>query len=43
MERFALEELKKWKENPDRKPLVLMGARQVPFWESPFIREFHIR
>ena len=29
MERFAIEELKKWKEKPNRKPLVLMGARQV--------------
>ena len=29
MERFAIQELKKWKENPARKPLVLMGARQV--------------
>lgn len=29
MERFAIQELKKWKEKPDRKPLVLMGARQV--------------
>ncbi|MCR4632144.1 MAG: ATP-binding protein [Treponema sp.] len=29
MERFAIEELKKWKEKTDRKPLVLMGARQV--------------
>ena len=29
MERFAIQELKKWKENPSRKPLVLMGARQV--------------
>ncbi len=29
MERFAIEELKRWKEKPDRKPLVLMGARQV--------------
>lgn len=24
MERFAIEELKKWKENPSRKPLVLL-------------------
>lgn len=29
MERFATQELKKWKEKPNRKPLVLMGARQV--------------
>ena len=29
MERFAIQRLKAWKENPRRKPLVLMGARQV--------------
>ena len=29
MERFAFVELKKWKESPNRKPLVVMGARQV--------------
>ncbi len=29
MERNAMEELKKWKLNPDRKPMVLRGARQV--------------
>ncbi|MBR1404076.1 MAG: ATP-binding protein [Treponema sp.] len=29
MERFAIQEMKKWKEKPNRKPLVLMGARQV--------------
>lgn len=29
MERLLLEELKKWKEKPGRKPLVLQGARQV--------------
>ena len=29
MERRSIQELKKWKENPSRKPLVLMGARQV--------------
>jgi len=29
MERFATEDLKKWKEKPNRKPLVIMGARQV--------------
>ena len=38
MERFALEELKKWKENSDRKPLVLMGARQVG--KTWLMREF---
>lgn len=29
MERLLLEELKKWKKKPSRKPLVLQGARQV--------------
>ena len=29
MERFAIQELKAWKDSPRRKPLVLMGARQV--------------
>ena len=29
MERFAIQELKKWKDKADRKPLVVMGARQV--------------
>ena len=29
MYRFALEDLKKWKDNPTRKPLVIQGARQV--------------
>ncbi|MCR5732854.1 MAG: AAA family ATPase [Sphaerochaetaceae bacterium] len=29
MERFAMEELKAWKERSNRKPLLLMGARQV--------------
>lgn len=29
MKRYALEQLKEWKENPRRKPLLLMGARQV--------------
>ena len=29
MERFAIEEMKKWKESSNRKPLVIMGARQV--------------
>lgn len=29
MERFLINELVKWKENPYRKPLVIMGARQV--------------
>lgn len=29
MERILLEDLKKWKEKADRKPLILRGARQV--------------
>ncbi|WP_191014249.1 ATP-binding protein [Treponema zioleckii] len=29
MQRFIVEKLKEWKESPSRKPLVLMGARQV--------------
>lgn len=29
MERFALEQLKKWKIKEDRKPLIIRGARQV--------------
>lgn len=29
MERYALQNLLKWKENPSKKPLVIQGARQV--------------
>lgn len=29
MKRYAIEKLKKWKDHPFRKPLLLMGARQV--------------
>ena len=29
MERFALNHLKSWKHGPDRKPLIIRGARQV--------------
>ncbi len=29
MERSAMLELKKWKANPERKPLIIRGARQV--------------
>lgn len=29
MERKIIEELKKWKDEPGRKPLILLGARQV--------------
>ena len=29
MKRFALERLKEWKETPNRKPLIIRGARQV--------------
>lgn len=29
MYRYKIEELKKWKESEDRKPLIITGARQV--------------
>ena len=29
MRRFAMDALKKWKEKESRKPLIIMGARQV--------------
>ena len=29
MKRYAINDLLKWKENIDRKPLVIQGARQV--------------
>ena len=29
MERLIINDLKKWKESPSRKPLILLGARQV--------------
>lgn len=29
MERFALSRMKEWKENENRKPLIIRGARQV--------------
>lgn len=29
MKRYAIEQLKLWKDNPNRKPLVIRGARQV--------------
>ena len=29
MQRFAMDDLLKWKEKASRKPLVIMGARQV--------------
>ena len=29
MKRNAFSELVKWKNNPDRKPLIIRGARQV--------------
>ena len=29
MERKIIGQLKSWKENPERKPLILLGARQV--------------
>ena len=38
MQRWAIEDLKKWKESDDRKPLVLRGARQVG--KTWLMREF---
>jgi predicted AAA+ superfamily ATPase len=29
MERYAMQKLRKWKETPERKPLIIRGARQV--------------
>ena len=29
MRRKAIEQLRKWKESADRKPLIVQGARQV--------------
>ena len=29
MKRFATKELEKWKSSPQRKPLIIEGARQV--------------
>ena len=29
MQRFAIRHLLEWKNDPDRKPLLLLGARQV--------------
>ncbi|MCL2720976.1 MAG: ATP-binding protein [Treponema sp.] len=38
MERYAIEDLKKWKNSPNRKPLILFGARQVG--KTWLVREF---
>ena len=38
MERFALSRMKEWKENENRKPLIIRGARQVGKTET--IRTF---
>ncbi len=38
MQRKALKELLKWKENPNRKPLILRGARQVG--KTTLIKQF---
>ena len=38
MKRFAMDALFQWKENPDRKPLILRGARQVG--KTWLMREF---
>ena len=29
MERYAMKDLKSWKARPERKPLIIRGARQV--------------
>lgn len=47
MKRFLLEKLVAWKENPDRKPLILQGARQVgkttllELFGKEYFREVH--
>ena len=38
MERTAFTELKRWKERPNRKPLIIQGARQVG--KTWLMREF---
>ncbi|MBQ8081944.1 MAG: AAA family ATPase, partial [Clostridia bacterium] len=38
MQRFLMKQLKEWKENPNRKPLILLGARQVG--KTWLMREF---
>ena len=38
MKRKALEDLRHWKENPERKPLIIRGARQVG--KTWLMREF---
>ena len=38
MERLLIEELKKWQNKTDRKPLILRGARQVG--ETWLLQEF---
>jgi predicted AAA+ superfamily ATPase len=38
MERSAIDQLKNWKENPRRKPLIVEGARQVG--KTWLIKEF---
>ncbi len=48
MKRFLLEKLAAWKDNPDRKPLILQGARQVgkttllEQFGKEYFREVHI-
>lgn len=41
MERWSVEKLKRWKEHPYRKPLLLLGARQVG--KTWLMREFGAR
>ncbi len=38
MEREVLKQLVAWKKRPDRKPLILLGARQVG--KTHILREF---
>lgn len=40
MRRYAIEELKNWKNSPNRKPLMLSGARQVG--KTWLVREFAV-
>lgn len=34
MKRYAFEQLKAWKENPNRKPLVIRGASFLLFYNT---------
>lgn len=45
MKRYALNELYKWKANKDRKPLIMLGARQVgkTWLMQEFAKEAYLR